>query len=434
MGMVIQAYFFEKEELKKFLLLGLMLSLITGINWTLRPLKEALLLDIVGFVFVPRVKIVSALAMLPLIFLYSILVTRLSRFTLFCVLSLFYGLGALAFTWFMLDPTIGLANFTADPSRLLGWYWYIFAESFGLIMGVLFWAFAVDITTADSAKKGFYFIALLGQIGGTFGPSLITRIPRYFDISNAYTVAAAGLLIFLLIPLSLLLKKVIPAEQLVGFPKKDLDEYTDEDNYEPEHTATNWLKFFKGPLYVIGILAIVTFYDSIVMALNYQFKLMVQTNVVDRLAKMHYLIDYAVYTNLLGLLILSFGISALIQRTLGLTLTLMILPLTLLACVLGLYSSQPELLFWLMVIRGGMSFAFYLPAMKQLYIPTTKGIRYKGQAWIESIGSGIAKITPGLLLVSNSYLFFGIIAVWILIVLYLGRAYQKAVDKNRVIC
>ena len=34
---------FDKEELKKFLLLGLIFGLIIGIYWTLRPMKDAII-------------------------------------------------------------------------------------------------------------------------------------------------------------------------------------------------------------------------------------------------------------------------------------------------------------------------------------------------------------------------------------------------------
>ena len=41
-------------------------------------------------------------------------------------------------------PTIGLANQTEDPSRILGWVSYCGIESFGSVMVSLFWSFAVS--------------------------------------------------------------------------------------------------------------------------------------------------------------------------------------------------------------------------------------------------------------------------------------------------
>ncbi len=47
---------FDPEELKKFLLLGLIFGLIIGIYWTLRPMKDAIFQDIVGATWQPRAK------------------------------------------------------------------------------------------------------------------------------------------------------------------------------------------------------------------------------------------------------------------------------------------------------------------------------------------------------------------------------------------
>ena len=78
----------------------------------------------------------------------------------------------------MFDPNIGLANIHADPSRILGWVWYVFVESFGSLVVALFWAFATDITTADSAKKGFSLVVMLGQIGGFIAPAIFYKDPN----------------------------------------------------------------------------------------------------------------------------------------------------------------------------------------------------------------------------------------------------------------
>ena len=139
---------FDKEELKKFLLLGLIFGLIIGIYWTLRPMKDALFQDIVGATYQPRAKWLSLAVVFPLVIIYSKLVEMLPRHVLFYVLSLVYGIATLIITWFMFDPNIGLANIHADPSRILGWVWYVFVESFGSLVVALFWAFATDITTA----------------------------------------------------------------------------------------------------------------------------------------------------------------------------------------------------------------------------------------------------------------------------------------------
>ena len=58
-------------------------------------------------------------------------------------------------------------------------------------------------------------------------------------------------------------------------------------------------------------------------------------------------------------------------------------------CVCGRFKFYTALtpLFWLMVASKAINYALNSPSMKQLYIPTSKDVRYKSQAWIESFGS-----------------------------------------------
>ena len=119
-----------------------------------------------------------------LVIIYSKLVEKLPRQMLFYVLSLAYGIATLIIAGFMFHPTIGLQNLTADPTRILGWVWYVFVESFGSLVIALFWAFATDITSAESAKKGFSLVVMIGQIGGMLAPFFLTEIPSYFGVSS----------------------------------------------------------------------------------------------------------------------------------------------------------------------------------------------------------------------------------------------------------
>jgi ATP:ADP antiporter, AAA family len=63
-----------REEYKKFGLLSVTLSFIVGTYWLLRPLKDALFANMVGALYLPYAKIVSAIFLIPIILLYSKLV------------------------------------------------------------------------------------------------------------------------------------------------------------------------------------------------------------------------------------------------------------------------------------------------------------------------------------------------------------------------
>ena len=222
--------------------------------------------------------------------------------------------------------------------------------------------------------------------------------------------------------------------------------------------------------YLLGILGIIMFYEVIVTVFDYYFKIMVDSQILDKQLKSAYLGDYAIYANLATFACLILGISN-IQRKLGLTASLTLMPL-IVALAVFVFKFYPAIswFFWLMVASKAVNYALNSPSMKQLYIPTTKDVRYKSQAWIESFGSrgskaagsAINNVHRGALesngpewkdyafqkanmfgpadkgtfwhMALSSYLFFGIIAVWIMVALYLGRTYQKHVDENKVVC
>ncbi len=468
---------FEPEELTKFLLLGIIFGLIIGIYWTLRPLKDALFQDIVGGQYQPYAKLWSLAVIFPLVMIYSFIVDKLSRKNLFYVMATVYGTATLIIAWYFFDPVIGLANGIASPDRWIGWIWYWFVESFGSLIIALFWAFATDITPAESAKKGFFFVIMLGQVGGMLIP-LITRIPSWYGISNAYTVVFCGLLIFMIIPLVSFFLKTVPPSQLKGYGEKkvEVEEKPVEKKGILPYLYDIFMSFFEGLWllvsrpYLLGIFGIITFYEVIVTVFDYYFKIMAESQILDKAEKAAFLGSYATFTNLATFLCLVFGISK-IQKKLGLTASLMLMPVMVTFAV-GVFRFYPSLqpLFWLMVLSKAVNYALNSPSQKQLYIPTSEQARYKSQAWIESFGSRGAKAVGSLAnkhhgvmlrnlgpqwadpnyMITNrftsvdtvsfwyiaacSYSFLGIIAVWLVVAYFLGNAHRRAIEENRVVC
>ena len=120
------------------------------------------------------------LVVIPLVIIYSKLVDAFPRQRVFYALSVIYALIALGLALCMLHghygiytsyyPQLGHPHFLG---RLVGWASYVFVESFGSIMVALFWAFAADTTTPDSAKRAMHLLPLVLNSGGIFGPLLL---------------------------------------------------------------------------------------------------------------------------------------------------------------------------------------------------------------------------------------------------------------------
>ncbi|MGI4850382.1 MAG: Npt1/Npt2 family nucleotide transporter [Janthinobacterium lividum] len=141
---------FEKEEFKKFLRMGLIFALIIGIYWTLKSLKDSIFMQLVDKMYLPFAKTVSLIALLPFLMLYTKLLEKKSREKMLIIIPTFYGIGILVFSLVMLlaqtssEEIASRAWIPFIATKMLGYIWYLFVESFGSVFVALFWAFATD--------------------------------------------------------------------------------------------------------------------------------------------------------------------------------------------------------------------------------------------------------------------------------------------------
>jgi len=107
---------FSKEELKKYVLLGLTFALTIGVYWTLRPLKDSLFgAMVVGYgkevagmgreMFLAWAKVFSLVMLIPFIIGYSKLVDKFRKHHLLYILGAIYLLSMFAWALFFLHPT-----------------------------------------------------------------------------------------------------------------------------------------------------------------------------------------------------------------------------------------------------------------------------------------------------------------------------------------
>src|SRR5271157_5447584 len=126
---------FEKEEFKKFLRMGLIFALIIGVYWTLRPLKDAIFIQLVGKYALPYAKTVSVIALLPLVMFYTKLLEKTSRERMLIILPTFYGITVLLFAILMFFMQGSVEELAARSfihngfTKIVGYLWYLFVES-----------------------------------------------------------------------------------------------------------------------------------------------------------------------------------------------------------------------------------------------------------------------------------------------------------------
>lgn len=439
---------FDRQELKKFIFLGIIFGFVIGIYWVLKPVKDAVFMSMVGARKLGRVKIFSLLALFPAVMILGKLIDMFPRHRILYVLGVLYAVMALIFGLCLAHPDMGLPNTQVDSSRALGWLWYVFVESYGSIMVASFWAFAIDITKPESAKRGFPVVVLIGQFCSLLSPlCLMPLVSADRWGSSSYIIMFTSLLILMIAVLVAIFVRVTPKDQMIGY-RQAQEAPADKPGF------LKGLSLLLSRPYVMGVFAIIAIYEIVLTVIDFHFKNFVEMTVFDESSRVLYLSNYALWVNIVACACLFLGVSN-IQRRLGLSISLALMP-----CIVGIavftFYMYPEVnvLFWIMVGAKGINYALNGPAIKQLYVPTSVEVKYKSQAWIETFGSRLSRgvgsginllLEPftawfgpcaglALHIAASSMLSVGLLVAWFGIALYLGNEYGKAIEKDRVVC
>lgn len=447
---------FEKEEFKKFLRMGVIFALIIGVYWTLRPLKDAIFIQLVDKFHLPYAKTVSVIALLPLVMFYTKLLEKTSREKMLIILPAFYGIVILGFGAVMLvaqAPEEIIANRTTGAflaTRMTGYLWYLFVESFGSLVVALFWAFAADTTNPVQAKRGFPMVVAIGQMGGIVCPYGIGGLPHRLGLAtDTISMVILGVMTLLIIPLVRYFLKATPSHLLVSFHGDN--EKKEESEQEPGFLEG--LRLLLKHRYLLGIFAANFIYEVVVTVFDFNFKIAAGLE-YSGVALSNYLSIYGSSVNIVSLLCLLLGISN-ITRFLGVSVALAAMPVVLGCALFGFLTVHSlSFLFALMVGSKAINYALNGPALKQLYIPTTPDVRFKAQAWIETFGSRASKEAGSIFnmilaplqsafgaiigrahyLVLSGALGFPLLAFWFIVAVFLGRVFRKAIDDKKVVC
>ena len=433
-----------KQERRKFFLLAMIFGITIGVYWLLRPLKDGVFLTMVGAAYLPWAKFLAVVVLLPLVMLYSKLVDRYPRHVVVYILSTFYAILAVAFAFLILTPDIGLSNTVANPTRWLGWAFYLYVETFGVIMAALFWAFVADTTTPDSAKRGYSVIVMGAQMGAVCFPLVSRSIIGRF--STGYAILFGVLLLCLLPPLVYYYMHHVSRDQMEGF-KATSSAALEEDKQKVQKKAgfLEGLRLLTTKPYLLAIFAIVSSYEIINAILDYQFKALASSSYTGDALSV-FLTNFAVVTNLIGLFCVVVGIDR-IGRAFGFGKTLVLLPLLVGVCAVSM-SFYPLLAvaFVVMAVQKSFNYSLNQPVKEQLYIPTTKDTKYKAKAWIDMFGSRLSKCgasvinsTRGILgaegfIVFSLVVSFALIGLWVVAALFVGRVHAQALREDRVVC
>ena len=426
----------SNEELKKFSLLALGFFFLIGSFWPLKILKDVVFINTVGSIFQPDAKIMSLFVFFPLVLIYSKLVDYFSKEKLLYLLVAASTVIGLVFVYFFYHPTIGLSNTSQGQHRLIGWLFYLFVESYISLMVSLYWAFISDITTPESAKKGYGMLIFGSQLGGVIFTVLGSFLA--YDTSlyatRAPIIALISILVFLLVAVVVFfLTRIIAREELVGYVEtKKIEESKESVGF------FDGLKILIGCPYVGGIFGMVFFHEVVSALMHYQMLRTVELTFLSNQGLVNkFMFNYAFGMQTISCLFALFGTSY-FQRKIGVRGCLIAYPL-LLGSGVVLYLFNPTLGFitGVMVIAKGINYALNQPAKEMLYIPTTRAVKYKAKAWVDMFGLRAAKMggsvvnkSIGVAVRATGGISIVLVVLWVLAARSVGTRYKDVIAKG----
>jgi AAA family ATP:ADP antiporter len=447
----------DKEERVKLALLTLTFFFVIASYTLVKELKDSIFMSVVGRGYLPWVKIIAIVAMVPAIFLYSFFVDKMRRYQLLALYSLLYGLLGLVFVYFIGHPTIGIANTVSNPNRIFGWLFYFFIEGYSPFIVGVFWAFANSITSPGEAKKNYGLMVAGSKLGGL----LVALLAWFFlspdvlklsDATKHQVLAGASALLLLIVPAIIyLLTKVVPKKYLHGYEAS----YQLEKEQRKVKSETQKVSIFDGLKllmqhpYVMGIFGFIFFYEVSSVVLDYQRKCLIGSCTTGAAGLSRELYWQMFLVHLVGCLFSLIGTSAL-MRKLGERKCLLLIPIV--SGILFFYFIAVNTLSATVIVfvcLRALNYGFSYPVRESLYIPTVKEIKFKSKSWIDAFGTKIAKgfgssfnllafrvltnFGGGAFLAINGAFLAIVVGLWGFTAFLLGKRYQQAVDNNEVI-
>lgn len=419
-----------------------------------RPLKMAVFSKMVGAYLVPDAKLCSLFIIIPLILFYSKLVDWLRRHQLLYCFTAFHGIGGIIFAYFLAHPVYGIANTEINSNRMLGWLFYFFMESFDAFFATTFWSFADSINSPKDAKNYYGFLVSGSKVGG-----MISTAALYVFLSNASShnqvlflpgaLLAGSIMLFGAAAAIYKLISTVSDDYMHGYESA----YQLEKRKVPEASGfAHALKssfdgliiMLKNP-YVLGIFSLVAFYEIIIVIFDWRVALYADATMQTVGEMTAYYAFYYFLMNLIGLIISFFGTTPLL-RLMGIRFALMIFPVMCLIMITTTYLfPTPSMFFAVLVALRSFNYALNHPTREVLFIPTTKDIKFKAKTWTDAFGSRISKsfgsifnasikgAAPAFALMASLGLSLGLTSLWLIIVYFLGKTLQDAIDNKKVI-
>lgn len=402
--------------------------LITAPYWIIKPVRDANYLFILTYKRLPIAYLLTAVLIGFVVAFHSKLQVKVQRHILLIFSLIFFILTCFGFWWLFLQ----------------GWSWvplafWVWAGILIAVLGTQFWITVNDVFNPREAKRLIGFFVSGGILGGIVGTQTAGLLAKS-KVSNH----------LLLIACALLIACIFVVNYIFVLQRKSRSTPYEGVKEDSTRSAEIRKKGFKVCFdtvrknYYLKLLAgVVTLTLVVSTLIDFQFK-----GVVDiRVSGKDNLITFFghFYT---GLLIFSFFLQLLmaskIIKRYGIRFTLLLFPLILILCSLGIAIS-PIILFAI-VLKGSdksLSYSINQSVRELLYIPVSPELKYRAKIFIDMFLNRFAKGLGGLILLILLSLKLGISSVrvvsivslvfifaWIILNLKASKEYVNTVKQK----
>lgn len=453
----------NRHERLKFILLTLSFAFVLGSYTVAKELKDSIFVSIVGKDYLPTAKLLVIFMLIPAALMYSRLVDVFRRYQLLAFYSLLYGLVLAAFTVMLGHHTIGLYNTDASPYRIFGWIYYCFLEGYSPFVVSVFWAFANSISSPSEAKNCYPIMVAGSKVGGVitalFAWYLLdhsTILDRFGEVNHdvvAHQILMALVSILLLcVPVLLvILMRAVPGKYLHGYEAVYQLEKKNEEDVVLEKTSKtgvfSGIKLLVESPYILGIFGLVFFYETLNVVLSIQRIGLLKeasTSMAGFTASMFW---QRYQAHLYGIILSFFGVQFLLRRF-ELRRCLFLVPFLVSGLlVFFVMTYSVDSIMYLFIGMTTINYSLSYPLRETLYIPTSKDMKFKAKAWIDTFGTKFSKgfgslfsnattsLVVGTTLFTTVYVgFFSVLMMmWFLTSWLLGKKYEKATRNNEII-
>lgn len=413
----------RREEVLPLIASALFFFFVLSALMVIRPAREALGmssgLDTVRWLFVGTA--VVTLAVNPV---FGFLVARFRRIGFIAATYAFFAVSLLVFWW--------LLRFAPEATgEVSGRVFYVWFSVFNLFSTMVFWALMADRFSLEQSKRLFGVIAVGGTVGAIFGPWLAWSIVESVGTANLILIAVAFLVLAILSAwwvAALQPDRSQLANDPDAPPAVDRDAIIGGSAWQGFRAVfqSRYLLAMCGFVMVLAVMATFLYFTRLAMVAAV-------TEETDSRTALFANID--MWTQI-ATLVLQMLVAGHLMKRIGVSMTLALLPVTVLLGFIGLalVGTIAALILFEATFRA-VQRAIMRPARETLFTVVSREDKYKAKAFIDTFvyrgGDVVGAWTEGLLgrfgmgLAGLATLVFPLAIVWAVLGIWLGREQER---------